>query len=309
MTAAAGREGSAGEGDSRRGWNPVLTVRVLYVVLWLLVISGPVAGVLVATQVSSLGERLAVELSQPGVEASPDTTGAEGFAELFIAAYLGAGNGSAEDLGPFLDATSLARVEGGSWSVTNTTSLGAVEVAPGYYAVTVAAEVVAADTDSEGQPVWVPVGTRFYSVGVAETETGWAIVGLPSLIPAPVRVTVQELAVDRRGGLDGIPGLEEMLSRFLAAFLAGDGELARYTSPSSLVVSVQPPPFTGVEILEAGVVETSDGVTEVAVLVRATDVAGRAQVLEYDLVVELRDGRWEVSRLLPAPPLAPSETN
>ena len=67
--------------------------------------------------------------------------------------------------------------------------------------------------------------------------------------------------------------------------------------------------FTGVEILEAGMVETSDGVSEVAVLVRATDGAGRAQVLEYGLVVEQRDGRWEVSHLLAVPPLASSETN
>ena len=42
----------------------------------------------------------------------------------------------------------------------------------------------------------------------------------------------------------------------------------------------------------------------VAVVVRATDMAGRAQILEYALVVEQRDGRWEVSELLPAPPLA-----
>jgi len=309
MTPAASRKVFAGEGDSRRGWNPTLTIRVVHIVLWLLVISGPVAALLVATQVSSLRARLDLLDIGAGVEVPSDTSGAEGFAELFIAAYLAAGEDSTEDLGPFLEGVLLDRVEGGSWSVTRTTSLGAVEVAPGYYAVTVAAEVVAADADSDGQQVWVPVGTRFYSVGVAETDSGWAIVGLPSLIPAPVVAAVPELLIDRRGGLDANPGLEEMLLRFLAAYVAGDGELARYTSPSSPVVPVQPPPFTGVEILEAGIVETSDDVTEVAVLVRATDGAGRAQVLEYSLVVEQRDGRWEVSHLLPVPPLGPSETN
>ncbi len=304
MTPAAGREVFAGEGGSRRGWNPTLTIRVVHIVLWLLVISGPVAALLVATQVSSFGERLDVVDIGAGVEVLPDTSGAEGFAELFIATYLAAGDDSADGFSSFLDGDSPKRAEGGSWSVTRTTSLGAVEVAPGYYAVTVAAEVVAADSDSDRLPVWVPVGTRFYSVGVAETESGWAIVGFPSLITAPVGVAVPKLLIDRRGGLDANPGLEEMLSRFLAAYVAGDGELARYTSPSSPIVSVQPPPFTGVEILEAGMVETSAGVTEVAVLVRATDGAGRAQVLEYSLVVEQRDGRWEVSHLLPVPPLA-----
>jgi hypothetical protein len=54
---------------------------------------------------------------------------------------------------------------------------------------------------------------------------------------------------------------------------------------------------------------TPDGPVEVSVRVRGTDADGRTQILEYALVVELRDGRWEVSRLLPAPTLAPSETN
>ncbi|MDF1595144.1 MAG: conjugal transfer protein [Acidimicrobiia bacterium] len=309
MTPAASEGVFGGEGGSRRSWNPTLTIRVVHIVLWLLVISGPVAALLVANQVSSIGDRLDALGVAAGVEVPPDTSGVEGFAELFIAAYLAAGEDSAEDPNSFLDGDSPKRVETGSWSVTRTTSLGAVEVAPGYFAVTVAAEVVAADADSEGQPVWVPVGTRFYSVGVAETDSGWAIVGLPSLIPAPAGAPVPELLIDRRGGLDANPGLEEMLVRFLAAYVAGDGELARYTSPSSPIVAVRPPPFIGVEILEAGLVETSDGVTEVAVLVRATDGAGRAQVLEYTLVVEQRDGRWEVSHLLAVPPLASSETN
>lgn len=309
MITEVGRDVFAGQRPSRRGLSPALTVRVLHIVLWLLVISGPVAALHVATEVSSLRDRLDLVDIEGGVELPPDTSGVEGFAELFIAAYLGAGEDSTDGLGAFLDGVALDGVEAGSWSARRTTSLGAVEVAPGYYAVTVAAEVVAADTDSEGQPVWVPVGTRFYSVGVAETESGWAIAGLPTLMPAPLGATAPELVIDRLGELETTPGLEEMLSRFLAAYLAGDGELTRYTSPSSPIVPIQPSPFVAAEILEAGMVETLNGVIEVAVVVRATDIAGRAQVLEYALVVEQRDGRWEVSRLLPAPQVATSETN
>lgn len=36
-----------------RRWNPLLTVRMLQVVLWLLVVPGPLAAVLLATQVSA----------------------------------------------------------------------------------------------------------------------------------------------------------------------------------------------------------------------------------------------------------------
>jgi hypothetical protein len=44
----------------------------------------------------------------------------------------------------------------------------------------------------------------------------------------------------------------------------------------------------------------------VAVVARATDDAGRAQLLEFWLAVSQRDGRWEVTEILPAPPLATS---
>jgi len=285
--------------------SPLLMVRVLQVVLWLLVVSGPVAAVLVTARVSALAGRLETLDNGVAVEVPPDTAGVEGFAELFVAAYLGAGEDSAAALRPFLDGPSLDGVAEGSWRAVRTTSLGARQIGPGYFAVTVAADVVAADIDSDGQPVWVPVGTRFYSVGVVETETGWAVAGLPTLVAAPARAVPPELLVRRFDGLDGTPGLEETVSRFLAAYLAGVGELARYTSPSSLIVAVQPPPFSDVEVLDAGVVDASDGVGQVRVVVRAVDAAGRAQVLEYSLMVAVRDGRWEVAELLPAPSLAP----
>ncbi len=284
---------------------PLLTVRVMQVALWLLVVSGPVAAVLLATHVSALAGRLELIGSEVTVVAPSDTSGVEGFAELFIAAYLGAGEDSPEALSRFMSGASLDGMAGGSWIVTRTASLGAREIAPGYFAVTVAAEVVGADPESGQGALWVPVGTRFYSVGVTETEAGWVVTGLPTLLPAPGRTVPPDLLVDRFDGLDAAPGLEEMVARFLAAFLTGDGELARYTAPSSQIVAVQPALFTRVEILQAGLVNTPDGHQHVAVVVRATDTGDRVQVLEYALVVEQREGRWEVSELLPAPSLAP----
>lgn len=309
MNAGGVQETGSDTRSRRRELSPLLTIRAVQIVLWLLVMSGPVAALLVANRVSSIGDRLDALSITAGVEVPSDTSGVEGFAELFIAAYLGAGENSTDVLTPFLDGVALDGVEAGSWSAARTTSLGAREISPGYSAVVIAAEVVATSSGTDEQPAWTPVGTRYFSVGVIETTTGWAVTGLPTLIPAPAKTAVRELLVERMDGLAGVPGLEEMLPRFLAAFLTGDGELTRYTSPSSRIVVVQPPPFTSVEVLRTGLAETSDGPIEVGALVRGVDADGRAQVLEYALVVELRDGRWEVSRLLPAPSLAPSETN
>ena len=288
--------------------SPLFTVRMLQVVLWLLVVSGPVAAALLATQVSALGDRLeTVGGQQAVVNPPPDTIGVEGFAELFVAAFLGAGEGSPKSLATFLDDPLFDGTADGSWFATRTVSLGARQIGPGYFAVTVAAEVVATDEESDEPTVWVPVGTLFYSVGVAESETGWAVTGLPTLIAAPTRAIPPELLLGRLDGFDGAPGLEEMMPRFLAAYLTGDGELARYMAPASPIVRVQPPPFVSVEVLKAGFIDAPDGSQQVAIVVRATDAAGRVQLLEYALMVEQRDGRWEVSELLPAPTLASHE--
>ncbi len=305
MTANGVSETLAEQRSISRWVSPLLTVRVMQVALWLLVVSGPVAAVLLSTHVSALAGRLEVIGNEATVEVPSDTSGAEGFAELFIAAYLDAGEDSPEALSLFMNGASLDGMVGGSWVATRTASLGAREIAPGYFAVTVAAEVVGADPESDQGAVWVPVGIRFYSVGVTETGAGWVVTGLPTLVPAPRRAAPPELLVGRFDGLDAAPGLEEMVARFFAAFLVGDGELARYTAPSSQIVAVQPAPFARVEILQTGLVNTPDGHQHVAVVVRATDTDGRVQVLEYAFIVEQRDGRWEVSELLPAPSLAP----
>jgi len=89
-------------------------------------------------------------------------------------------------------------------------SLGAEEVGPGYFAVTVTAEVLAAEQASDGPPMWVPVGTRFYSVGVVETSARFAVTSLPTLMTAPAKEPVLELLIRRLDGLDSAPGLEAL---------------------------------------------------------------------------------------------------
>ena len=303
MTASTATEASATEARHRR-ISPTISIRALQVLLWVLVVSGPVAALVVSAHLSALNDRLdVVQAATSAADPPADTAGVEGFAELFIAAYLDAGEGSTIGLDGFVDSVALDGVEAGSWSAVRTTSLGAKEVAPGYFAVTVAVNLIAQPTDSDQASAPELVGTFFYSVGVAETDSGWTVVGLPSLVPAPNRVSAPDLLVGRWDGI-GDPGLADMVGRFLSAYLTGDGELTRYLEPSSPIVSVQPSPFSAVEVLRSGMAEDRQGGTVVAVVARATDEAGRAQLLEFGLAVSQRDGRWEVAEVLPAPPLA-----
>lgn len=307
MTTGTVRDVSAAE-DRRRRVNPTIPIRALQALLWLLVVSGPAAALVTTAHLAALNSRLeAVQAVTAAADHPADTAGVEGLAELFIATYLDAGGGSADGLDWFVDGVALDGVDAGSWSVVRTTSLGATEIAPGYFAVTVAVELIAHATDGDSSPL-EPVGTLFYSVGVAETDSGWTVVSLPSLVPPPSRVGAPGLLIDRLDGIDD-PGLEDMVGRFLSAYLTGDGELTRYLAPSASVSGVQPAPFTAAEVLRSGMAKDPGGRTVVAVTARATDDEGRPQLVEFWLAVSQRDGRWEVTEVLPAPPLADGSNN
>lgn len=306
----AGSDGVASTADRARGWmSPAVTVRILHLVLWLLVLSGPAAAFFVAGKLAVLDARVDAVAARPAAETGVDTSGAEGFAELFVASSLTGAADSSAGVEALLGAESSATFHPGAWAAASTVSLGAQEVGPGYYAVTVAVEVAAHVTETDGTTTSVPVGSRFFSVGVVETDHGWTATGLPSLIAAPPEVEAPALLVDRLDGLDVDPGVDELLAQFFAAYLAGDGDLTRYVAPALAIVAVEPPPFAEIEVLAAGSGEPSDGVTPVSVRVRGTGSDGRAQLLEYSLMVSQRDGRWEVSDLLPAPLLAVTDTD
>jgi len=295
----------SGAGGHRFG--PITQVRWLQVALWLLVISGPIAATVLAFGISGLDSRVDALSRQTAAAPIADSAGAEGFAELYVASVLASEATAGQGLSGIAELPPGGASEGG-WFASRTVSLGAEELVPGYFAVTVAVEVVAEDADSEPERGWVAVGTRFYTVGVVETDSGWVASGLPTLVARPTGPPPPELLVMRMDGLDAFPELERAVAAFLAAYLTGVGDLHRYTVPGSSLVPVEPAPFVTVEITQAGSATSIDGTRHVAALVRATDAAGRGQVLEYSLVVSERDGRWEVAELLPAAPLS-NESN
>ena len=283
-------------------FGPLTQVRWLQVALWLLVISGPIAATVLAFGISGLDSRVDALSRQTAAAPIADSAGAEGFAELYVASVLASEATAAQGLSGIAELPPGGASEGG-WFASRTVSLGAEELAPGYFAVTVAAEVVAEDPDLELEGGWAGVGTRFYTLGVVETDSGWVATGLPTLVARPTGPPVPELLVMRMDGLDPFPELERAVAAFLAAYLTGVGDLGRYTVPGSSLVPVEPVPFVTVEITRAGSATSADGTHHVAAMVRATDAAGLGQVLGYSLVVSQRDGRWEVADLLPAAPL------
>lgn len=240
------------------------------------------------------------------VKVPAPTVGPEGFAELYVSTFLESGEGDEGRLRAFYPGPlQLRDVIPGSLYVARTATVDAKEVARRYWSVTVAAEVLIPEGSGYRR-----AGTRFYQVGVAGAEAAYVATSLPGEVPSPATLGVPPLevgALERVRTADPVAGAVE---RFAAAFLAGDGELVRYVAPDAPLRAVSPPPFVAVKVTDLAVhdVVGPPAAKEVLAAVRATDSAGRVQILHYSLELAERSGRWEVAKLLPGPPLqAPAE--
>jgi hypothetical protein len=293
---AAPDDKAGGRSGRRVGVAPATMVRATAACLWVLVVLGAVSGV---AALARPGPRSAS--AAPPTAASP--VAASGWAELYVSAWLAAGDGDEDQLRPFFpEVPSLTGVRSGGLWAARTAAVAAAETAPGYWSVTVAADVMAAD-EAGG---WTPAGTRYYRVAVASTPSGAALVstGLPAQVAAPALARSPRLVFQSAGQVP--VDLGDSVERFVAAYVAGDGELARYVAPGSPLRPVRPAPYAKVEIssvaLDGPVVPGRP--VRVLASVRATDPAGRVAFLSYPLALAARDGRWEVTELLAVPPLA-----
>lgn len=222
---------------------------------------------------------------------------AGGFAERYVTAYLEAGSDGAL-LAPFL-----------GYAPRLPQNSGAVDLAAPVRSVA----IEKADTDYWS--VVVAVGwtgqERFWQVAVDMRDSRPNAVGLPAAVPAPappsegssLEVSVTDVPLD--------DPVVESVTGFLDAYLCGAGELSRFLSPGTELTAADPALCSQVEVTGWGVVDEEDANTRTVVLdalldgdVAIDDESGvSARVATYTLLLSSRDGRWEVSEVLPAPPL------
>lgn len=296
VTEAVGEQAPAPSRARRRGVPEALVTRLGHVLLWCLVAAGVVGGV------AALALHARAEPPVTGAaQVTVPSVAAQGFAELYVRAWLGeAGRGSEDAIAAFYPGpTRLGDVTPGGVYVLDVATVDAVEEAAGYWAVTVAASVAAA---VDG--VYEPGGVRYYTVGVAEAADGLVASGLPAQVSAPA--TLEEppgLAVATLSSV-GDEAYVEAVERFLGAYLAGAGEVDRYTAPGTHLAGLDPPAYVEVTLQRLGAVTHADGRRTARVEVSAVDPGGLTQVMHYSLSLAERAGRWEVTELHPAPPLS-----
>ncbi|MFJ2937979.1 conjugal transfer protein [Streptomyces sp. NPDC087219] len=252
-------------------------------------------------------------------------SGPGGFAELFVSAYLEAGDGTQASLAAFLPgAESLVlSANPASQVVEQVAAVRVRAVSDGYWAVTVAARVrpvKAAPVKPAAQERTVAV-LRYFRVPVRSGPAGaLAAVSLPAEVGAPPVGKAPALVYGQGVAPSQADAGVRTLAGFFVSYLAGDGELDRYMTPGSTLGSIVPAPYMAVRlerIAEYGTnapgaafpegSEIADGTRRRLLLdITATDHAGVERPLTYAVAMKARDGRWELEAVEAAPLLAVS---
>ncbi|MCX4538885.1 conjugal transfer protein [Streptomyces sp. NBC_01669] len=273
----------------------------------------------------------------PTAPAATGAQGAAGFAQLFLAAFISAGEGDQDKLAAYYpDATSL-RLEGASdrRRGEQLTVVRLRQTDSGIWSVTVAARITntkpaakpadgpQADGKDEAKAV-AARAVRYFQVPVATATTaggasGYTALAMPAEVAAPERIKAPGLVYGpMRPALPADPRTQAV-TEFLTAYLTGAGELDRYLAPGTHLAPVTPAPYTGIAVdtlaiegekgTEPVTTVPDDGTTlRLLVALRATGHDEVRVPLTYALILKARAGRWEIASLDGAPTPATTPT-
>ncbi|WP_316782872.1 conjugal transfer protein [Streptomyces sasae] len=326
----------AGEGeDYVSGWSTgarANTSGVMRWALWGLLLISPLLGAAAFLRASTAGA------AQPTVTASSPagtgSQGAAGFATLFVAEYLRAGEGDQEQLAAYYPAAGDLQLEGesGRRHGEQLTVVRLRQTDPDVWSVTVAARIVS-DSEptapqttaaSNAQTADADATIHYFQVPVAVGPagggaTGYTALSMPAEVAAPARIKTPDLIYGPEQPAVNSDPRSEAVTEFLLSYLTGTGELDRYLAPGTELSAITPAPYTAVSVdqmqieddqdLDPGGAVPKDGTrSRLIVTVRATGHDKIRVPLSYALTLKARAGRWEIASLDGAPsPALPAQ--
>ncbi|MFD8391070.1 conjugal transfer protein [Streptomyces sp. NPDC059680] len=322
------------------------TSAVLRWAAWGLIVLGPLLGAAAFARASATGP------ARPSVTASAPTAtgsqGAAGFATLFVAQYLRAGEGDQDKLAAYYPAVADMQLEGEPnrrhgeqltvvrlrqtdpdvWSVTVATRIVSDTTPPGKKTTT-------ADANGDSEPTAAAAAAdsvHYFQVPIAvgpvgAGATGYVALSMPAEVTAPPRIKTPQLIYGPvQPAVPSDPRIQTVAA-FLTAYLTNSGEgLDRYLAPGTRLAAITPAPYTSVTVdqmqiehdqaSEPTTTVPKDGTrTRLVVTVRAAGHDTVRVPLAYALTLKARAGRWEIAALdgapspaLPAQPAASSPT-
>ncbi|UGT63368.1 conjugal transfer protein [Nocardia asteroides] len=225
------------------------------------------------------------------------------FAEQFVVSYLSANTAQREKLGEYAAVGQVALPSSGRpvadpavVYVARTISGGGLDV----WSVTVSVRHGArTGAAAAGEP------RQYYRVAVSTAAGRLRALAPPALVQPPARGADLSLAYGAPCGQE--TPLHQVAAGFLAAMLAGSGDIARYTQPGSAIAAVQPAPFSAAEVTAVDSDDRSCGAesarARLSVQVTPKVDGAAAATLVYPLTLVRTGGQWQVASVDPIPAL------
>lgn len=244
-----------------------------------------------------------------GLTVAQQSAGA--YAVGFVGSWLKATKDLPGDLGEYIDLGALRKITQTPFEYRD---LGLVSVTPvddggPFVSVVVAANVKEISQEQEGNVETWP--RRYFQVAVAVDGEALRVVGLPSPIAPPVAGNTTALVYGT--AVAAAEPLSETVSAFLGAYLAGSGELDRFTTPGSVLAPITPAPYAQLEVVDlrtpnAPADAPADGETVRALAtVTLTTPLEQITTATYALTLTGRGQRWEVTEIDLAPQANPTQ--
>lgn len=291
-----------------------LLTRVVSWVMVLALLAGPVALVMMLR--GGQGSGPVVPAAMPAEDLQARRVAASEVATQWVMAWLAAEKETGEELVGAYWAAPVELPEDGT-DVLSASPVSEVATGPGVWTVTVGADVL----------LEAGVVRRYYDVPVSveggAVDAAAAVLSLPVPVAGPGRAAPGGGAGYGTRVSTGEPGFEAV-EAFVQAWLTGQGDLDRWTTPGSVWEPVGAP-YAAVELEELsaqgavpGAGPTDGDQVQVLADLVLTDVTpesaeaesatfSRAGVrAQMALTLTARAGRWEVSGIDPAPATTPS---
>lgn len=295
-------EGKQGQ-DEQMQWTrgPDLAATLMTIGFWVLLVLGGIGGLGTLTSTSGAGQSASDDGSGDGGQ---ERQLAQGHALQVARAWASASQEDPGQVTELLPQLSVSDLPAAVDPVVGVVVQDAEPVDEVTWAVTVA--VTSRTTASEDEPA-APSTTQYLRVAVAVDGHSARVLTLPAIVAGPAPMTMPELAYPR-----DLPSRSEVagsIGGFMSALLAGEGDVARYTTPGAEMRPVTPAPYAEVQVTEVRTTQTESDpiasptggqVLEVLVSVTAS-TEDRTDRLQYPLQLTARDGRWEVTRVRPGP--------
>ena len=260
--------------------------------------AGPLALVVAGTAVLS---RDPVAATQPApVDPADERTAAGEFAQRLVVAWLTSTRDHPQRLTELMPTTQLGSLPQAGFEVANP-AVASISRAGQVWSVTVAVTV----TDQRAA-----MARRFFQVPVTVAGDTVAALTLPAAVAGPA--VGAGAPVDYRVPVAGSGPVATTVAQFLAAYVAGSGEVNRYVSPGASITPVAPAPYTAVRVtslyceqdIDTGAVPVDGAQLRVLATGQGTVTDTQSSTLMYALTLASRAGRWEVFAIDPAPVLA-----